>query len=99
MLTGVRMGTGRHSNASHVLRLLLPLGTKHPSYAVFASYIAQLLYLDSVDPNKDITLYINSPGGSVTAGPCTAAAAIAATARAAEAAAHPCASAVALASE
>lgn len=30
--------------------------------------VAQLLYLESVDPNKDIQLYINSPGGSVTAG-------------------------------
>ena len=30
--------------------------------------VAQLLYLDSQDPDKDISLYINSPGGSVTAG-------------------------------
>ena len=30
--------------------------------------VAQLLYLESVDPTKDIFLYINSPGGSVTAG-------------------------------
>lgn len=30
--------------------------------------IAQLLYLQSEDPTKDINLYINSPGGSVTAG-------------------------------
>jgi ATP-dependent Clp protease protease subunit len=30
--------------------------------------IAQLLFLDSEDPKKDIQLYINSPGGSVTAG-------------------------------
>ncbi len=30
--------------------------------------IAQLLFLDSEDPEKDISLYINSPGGSVTAG-------------------------------
>jgi len=30
--------------------------------------IAQLLYLDSEDPEKDINLYINSPGGMVTAG-------------------------------
>lgn len=30
--------------------------------------VAQLLYLESMDPNKDIFLYINSPGGSVTAG-------------------------------
>jgi len=29
---------------------------------------AQLLFLDSQDPEKDISLYINSPGGSVTAG-------------------------------
>jgi len=30
--------------------------------------IAQLLFLDAEDPDKDIQLYINSPGGSVTAG-------------------------------
>ena len=30
--------------------------------------VAQLLFLESEDPNKDIKLYINSPGGSVTAG-------------------------------
>ena len=30
--------------------------------------IAQLLFLDSQDPDKDIYLYVNSPGGSVTAG-------------------------------
>lgn len=30
--------------------------------------IAQLLFLESEDPKKDISLYINSPGGSVTAG-------------------------------
>lgn len=30
--------------------------------------VAQLLYLESVDPEKDISLYINSPGGSITAG-------------------------------
>lgn len=32
------------------------------------SVVAQLLYLDSEDSDKDISLYINSPGGSVTAG-------------------------------
>jgi ATP-dependent Clp protease, protease subunit len=32
------------------------------------SIIAQLLYLESDDPDKEISLYINSPGGSVTAG-------------------------------
>ena len=30
--------------------------------------VAQLLFLDSEDPDKDIMLYINSPGGSITAG-------------------------------
>lgn len=30
--------------------------------------VAQLLFLESEDPNKDISLYINSPGGSVSAG-------------------------------
>ncbi|MGI6655407.1 MAG: ATP-dependent Clp endopeptidase proteolytic subunit ClpP [Desulfobulbus sp.] len=30
--------------------------------------VAQLLFLEAEDPDKDITLYINSPGGSVTAG-------------------------------
>jgi ATP-dependent Clp protease protease subunit len=30
--------------------------------------VAQLLYLESEDPEKDISLYINSPGGAVTAG-------------------------------
>ena len=30
--------------------------------------IAQLIYLEGKDPDKDISLYINSPGGSVTAG-------------------------------
>ena len=30
--------------------------------------VAQLLHLEAEDPNKDISLYINSPGGSVTAG-------------------------------
>ncbi|HEY9646353.1 MAG TPA: ATP-dependent Clp endopeptidase proteolytic subunit ClpP [Chroococcidiopsis sp.] len=36
--------------------------------AVADAIVAQLLYLDAEDPEKDIQLYINSPGGSVTAG-------------------------------
>ncbi|URR36835.1 ATP-dependent Clp endopeptidase proteolytic subunit ClpP [Thermosynechococcus sp. B0] len=36
--------------------------------AVADSIVAQLLFLDAEDPEKDIYLYINSPGGSVTAG-------------------------------
>ena len=32
------------------------------------SVVAQLLHLEATDPDKDISLYINSPGGSITAG-------------------------------
>ena len=32
------------------------------------SLVAQLLYLEAEDPSKDIQIYVNSPGGSVTAG-------------------------------
>lgn len=43
------------------------LGTEIDDYAA-NTLQAQLLYLDSVDNGKDISIYINSPGGSVTAG-------------------------------
>ena len=43
------------------------LGTQVDDYTA-NTIQAQLLYLDSVDPGKDISIYINSPGGSVTAG-------------------------------
>lgn len=36
--------------------------------AVANSVIAQMLFLAAEDPDKDISLYINSPGGSITAG-------------------------------
>ena len=52
-------------------RLLLDriifLGTE-VSDAVANAVIAQLLFLESQDPDKDVFLYINSPGGSSTAG-------------------------------
>src|SRR5690625_87872 len=32
------------------------------------SIVAQLLFLEAEDPDKDISIYINSPGGSITAG-------------------------------
>lgn len=43
------------------------LGTEINDYTA-NTLQAQLLYLDSSDPGKDISIYINSPGGSVTAG-------------------------------
>ncbi len=36
--------------------------------ALASTVVAQMLFLESEDPNKDIHIYINSPGGSVTAG-------------------------------
>ena len=43
------------------------LGTQIDDYTA-NTIQAQLLYLDSTDPGKDISIYLNSPGGSVTAG-------------------------------
>jgi len=47
-------------------RVILLEGEVHDQMANLI--VAQLLYLESEDSNKDISLYINSPGGSVTAG-------------------------------
>ena len=63
---------GRRERAYDIYSLLLKerivfLGT--PIDAMVANIIiAQLLYLDREDDQKDVTLYVNSPGGSVTAG-------------------------------
>lgn len=43
------------------------LGTEIDDYTA-NTLQAQLLYLDSCDPGKDISIYLNTPGGSVTAG-------------------------------
>ncbi|KGI01925.1 ATP-dependent Clp protease proteolytic subunit [Oenococcus oeni] len=47
-------------------RIILVQGEVEDQMAT--SIVAQLLFLDAQDPNKDIDMYINSPGGSVTAG-------------------------------
>jgi ATP-dependent Clp protease protease subunit len=44
------------------------LGGDHIEDTVSNSIVAQLLYLDAEDPKKEISLYINSPGGIVTSG-------------------------------
>ena len=46
---------------------IIILGTQIDDYTA-NTLQAQLLYLDSVDPSKDISIYVNSPGGSVSAG-------------------------------
>ena len=50
-----------------MMERIIFLGTQLDDYTA-NTIQAQLLYLDSVDPGKDISIYINSPGGSVTAG-------------------------------
>jgi ATP-dependent Clp protease protease subunit len=64
--------TGREERVYDIYSRLLKdriifLGTQVNS-DVANSLVAQLLFLQSEDPKKDIHLYINSPGGSVTAG-------------------------------
>ncbi len=50
-----------------MMERIIFLGTQIDDYTA-NTLQAQLLYLDSTDPGKDISIYINSPGGSVTAG-------------------------------
>lgn len=47
-------------------RIILVQGEVEDSMAT--SIVAQLLFLEAQDPDKEISMYINSPGGSVTAG-------------------------------
>ena len=42
--------------------------TEEVNDATASLIVAQMLYLEAQDPDKDIQFYINSPGGSVTAG-------------------------------
>ena len=53
--------------SSLMMDRIIFLGTEINDYTA-NTIQAQLLYLDSTDPDKDISIYINSPGGSVTAG-------------------------------
>lgn len=64
--------TGRGERGMDIFSRLLReriifLGTAIDDH-VASLIIAQLLFLEAEDPNKDISLYVNSPGGSVTAG-------------------------------
>ncbi|XWK85907.1 MAG: ATP-dependent Clp endopeptidase proteolytic subunit ClpP [Phormidium sp.] len=62
------MGERAYDIYSRLLReRIMFLGTQVDD-DVADSLVAQLLFLDAEDPEKDIQLYINSPGGSVTAG-------------------------------
>ncbi|CAL9609122.1 ATP-dependent Clp protease proteolytic subunit 1 [Actinosynnema sp. ALI-1.44] len=67
----MRSATGMNLNDSVYERLLreriIVLGTQVEE-GIANQIVAQLLLLAAEDPEKDITFYINSPGGSVTAG-------------------------------
>ncbi|ABV33988.1 ATP-dependent Clp protease, proteolytic subunit ClpP [Pseudothermotoga lettingae TMO] len=64
--------TGRYERAYDIYSRLLKDRIVFLGYAiddhVANLVVAQLLFLEAEDPDKDIQLYINSPGGSVTAG-------------------------------
>ena len=64
--------TGRSERAydiySRLLKDRIILLSSEVNDAVASLICAQLLFLESQDPEKEISLYINSPGGSVTAG-------------------------------
>lgn len=53
---------------SHLLKERIIFLGEEVNEVTASLVVAQLLFLESEDPTKDINLYINSPGGSVTAG-------------------------------
>ena len=53
---------------SRLLKDRIVLLTGEVNDEMAASIVGQLLFLEAQDPDKDISIYINSPGGSVTAG-------------------------------
>jgi len=61
-------GSGQMDVISRLLRDRILLLGQQVDDEVANVLVAQLLYLANEDPTKDITLYINSPGGSVSAG-------------------------------
>ena len=64
--------TGRGERSYHIFSRLLNdriiMLCEEVNDASASLVVAQMLYLEGQDPDKDIQLYINSPGGSVTAG-------------------------------
>jgi len=64
----VDVGDGQMDVVSRLLQDRVLLLGQQVNDDVANVLVAQLLYLASEDPEKDITLYINSPGGSVSAG-------------------------------
>ena len=63
-----RGGEGSYDIYSRLLRERIIFLGDEVNDTTASLVVAQMLFLESEDPNKDINLYINSPGGSVTAG-------------------------------
>ena len=53
---------------SRLLKDRIIMLTEDVNHVTASSIVAQLLFLESEDPNKEISFYINSPGGSITDG-------------------------------
>mmetsp|Transcript_26805 Transcript_26805/g.44291 ORF Transcript_26805/g.44291 Transcript_26805/m.44291 type:complete len:273 (+) Transcript_26805:54-872(+) len=68
MMPVVDVGGGQMDVISRLLQDRILLLGQQVNDEVANLLVAQLLYLAQEDPTKDITLYINSPGGSVSAG-------------------------------
>ncbi|KAA8492008.1 ATP-dependent Clp protease proteolytic subunit 1 [Porphyridium purpureum] len=64
----VAMGEGQMDVFSRLAKDRILLLGRQVDDEVANALVAQMLYLAADDPSKDITLYINSPGGSVSAG-------------------------------
>lgn len=64
----VQDSNGRNDIFSRLLDDRIILLTGEVTDEMAEVVMSQLLYLDSVDSTQDITIYINSPGGSITAG-------------------------------
>jgi len=62
------MGEKRYDIFSRLLRDRIIFLAGEVNDQISDLIVAQLLFLESQDPDKDINLYINSPGGSITAG-------------------------------
>ena len=53
---------------SRLLKDRIIMLTEDVNHVTASSIVAQLLFLESEDPDKEISFYINSPGGSITDG-------------------------------
>ena len=68
VITDTDKGRAAYDIYSRLLKDRIVFCTEEITTQLASSITAQLLFLESEDPDKDIYLYINSPGGSITSG-------------------------------